>query len=110
MGLLLGFGLLFWLMVSVGAGLVILGLSQWRGVRSQQQWDLPAAICGLLSGCLFLIARWTFALTPSGPNAMAQGFRNAAVAFSAPGGSIGFGLTAVLGGLLMVVARVSRRR
>lgn len=110
MGLLLGFGLLFWFMVSVLAGLLILGMPQSGGQRSTRKWDLPAAICCVISGFLFLLAKWTFGLTPTGPDSMTQGFKQAAVAFSAAGGSVGFGLTAVAGGLLMITARLSRRR
>lgn len=110
MGLLLGFGLLFALMVSVAAGLLILLSPKWKGQRTSREWDHPTAICCLCSAFLFVLAKAVFSLTPTGDDSMAQGFRQAAVAFSAAGGSIGFGLTAVLGGLLMVVARLSRRR
>lgn len=110
MGLILGFLLLFAIMVSGGAGLVILLWPMWQGQKLRRRWDVPTAICCLCSGCLFVLAKVTFAAIPEGVDQMVQGFRLATIAFLAGGGSLGFGLTAVTGGLLMVVARFSRRR
>ena len=74
MGLLLGFALLFWLMVSVLVGLLILGMPQSGGQHSTtRKWDQPAAICALISAFLCLIATWTFGLTPTGPDSMVHG-------------------------------------
>ena len=110
MGLILGFLLLFAIMFSVGAGLVILLWPMLQGQKLRRSWDVPTAICCLCSGCLFVLAKATFASIPAGVDQMVQGYRLATVAFLAGGGAVGFGLTAVTGGLLMVVARVSRRR
>ena len=109
MGILLVFGLLFAIGIAVGAGLLILSVPALRGQRSRKQWDLATAVCSLFSGFLYVIARVIFPSGPSSGMVMAQDFRFATVAFLAAGGSIGFGLTAVLGGLLMIVARVSRK-
>lgn len=110
MGIILISFLFFAAMVSVGAGLLILLWPMWRGQRTRRQWDIPTAICCLTSGSLFVLAKVTFSSIPEGYDSMAQAFTLATVAFLAGGGSIGFGLTAVAGALLMIVARMSRRR
>jgi len=109
MGLILAFLLVFGLMVSVPAGIVLLLLLGSRGQSRWQEWGFSTAICFLISGLLFVIARSAFppATGPGSPTA--QDFYLAVVGFMAAGGSLGFGLTAVLGGLITVGAWVSRR-
>jgi hypothetical protein len=110
MGLLQGLGLVFGFMISAAAGLEILLSLEWSGRGTPRKWDLPTAICSLFAGFLFMLAKATFSSIPTGIDSMVQGFRLAAISCLAGGGSLGFGLTAVLGSLLMITARMSRRR
>ena len=109
MGFILASVLAFGIVISVGAGAVILGMAVSRGLRRWQEWGLYSMICCLFSGSLFLIAKMAFTSPTSTGRLMAQGFQLAGIAFFAAGGSIGFGLMAMLAGLLMIVTWASRK-
>ncbi len=110
MTLLVLYGTIFAWMISLIGGLFVLSLPPLKQQRPHQTWDVSTAICCLITIVLMLIAKTAFRSSPTGVDSMVEGVLRVSIAFLAGGAALGFGLTAVAGGLLMIAERVSRWR